>query len=169
MVLHYVLGDDDIRGIAYKCYIAGGFTAKNINTASASAYSVLRRPNVKAAIAELRAELETEFKAKMRSWAAMAVRAQELLHRAVETALDPEYPEPLRVEPSTELLMTVKETLDRALGKPKQTLEHEIGDKLDDVIKRLSGDRKPRAALPAPDTNFIGEVREGEMIPRGDE
>ncbi len=163
-VLHYVLGDEGVRGVAYKSYIAAGYEAANNNVASAASYQLLRDASVIKAIEEVRTELEREFKNRMRSWPELAVKAQVALDRAVSTIVDPNF-EP-KCHLSANQLIAIREILDRALGRPKQTVEHEVGEKLDDLIKKLATGTAPAPQLPPGDPHYIGEARVIEHTPR---
>ena len=148
-VLHYVLGDDDVRGVAYKCWFAAGFTAKNKDSASVSACALMKDPLVKKAMVELHEEMEKEFKARMKSWVGMAIKAQTVLERYVDTMLNPAAMSASgqAVMLSSNQLVGLGMILDRALGKPVVREEKEIGERLSDAIKRLASNKKP-AALP---------------------
>lgn len=139
-VLKYVLGEDGVRGIAYKAYMAAGYTAKNNNTASSAAYQLLRDPLVLAAIEELQKERDRQAKMQMRSWVTLATKAQKKL----EDYLDG------KILLSANAITVIKEVLDRALGRPTQTVEHEVGSRLDSLIKELaSRKRLPPPSLPS--------------------
>ena len=56
-VLQYVLGDDSVRGVLYKAYLAAGFDSKDQNSASAGASALMRDTRIRNAISELRSEL----------------------------------------------------------------------------------------------------------------
>ena len=162
-VLHYVLGEDKIRGNAKASYMAAGFTCKNEDVAAASGPELLRDHKVRQAILDIREELEKEFRAKMKSWAAIAVDAQELLERAILTAKDGAKMEAMGMATrlSTNQLHAIEMVLNRALGKPKAIVEREIGKNLADTIKRLASNR--RVELPAgPSGQCVGVVNAGD-------
>lgn len=188
-VLHYVLGEVGVRGTAYKAYFAAGYEASSKQVASAGAYQLLQDPQIKAAIEEVQKEVEKEAKARIRSFAVMAVNAAEVLDAAVQTMAEPELTEEeVAIEKATgaevpktgflrdgrrrtyltsEQLSVLKEVFDRALGRPKQTSELEIGERLDDTIRRLSDQANEKLPPPKPALQSIGDVgEEGEFIPR---
>lgn len=185
-VLQYVLGDEGVRGVIYKSYLAAGYEAKNVNTAGAAGYQLLQDNLVKKAIEELRAEIERTAKGRMRSWVDMAVKVQTVMERAVDTALEP-VPTPEEQEImkltgesipragrlrdgrprtfiTTNEIALFREILDRALGRPKQPHTHDIGDRLDTLIKRLSSQDSPAALAAGSDPNFLGVVEDGELV-----
>lgn len=160
-VLHYLLGTDDVRGVVYKSYFAAGFGAKDKDSASAGGAALMRHPNVVKAMDEIRKELEREAKARMKSWVVMAGKAQDLLERAVNTALlapmrermTPQEEADFKLQAtylSANQIAVVREVLDRALGRPSQPHTHDVGEKLDSIIARLAAGRANPAALPPP-------------------
>lgn len=147
-VLTYTLGEDGIRGVLYKSYMAAGFESKDQFSASAGASALMRERKIREAIADIRNELEKEALGKMKSWASMALKAQDLLDKALDTALNPKVAEATNsaVYLDSERITVIKEVLDRALGKPTQKVEKEIGERLADIIKRVAAG-KPRLSL----------------------
>lgn len=142
-VLNYVLGDDGIRGILYKSYRAAGYGSSNDNTASAAANALLKNPHIQAAIKDLRHEVEREALLRMKSWAQIAQKAQTLLERAIDTAMSPEIAKATNSEThlTPNQLYAIKEVLDRALGRPTRKVEHEVGETLADIIKKIASRR----------------------------
>lgn len=158
-VLHYVLGDEGVRGVIYKAYMAAGFTAANVNVAGSAGHQLLQDPLVKLAIDEVRQAIELGARARMKSWAEMALRAQDALDAVITTIVTPELTDDERkiqevagLNPpkmgylpdgrprmyiGTTGLAAIKEVLDRALGRPTQPHVHELGDRLDNLIKKL--------------------------------
>lgn len=133
-VINYLAGPDGIRGIAYQSYYAAGYNPSNLNSASAAVSQLLRSPKVEAAIAEVQTNLENQARGRLKSWQVLAVKAQTLVERALDREI---YLEPGDVA-------AISMTLDRALGKPTQPIEHEVGNKLDKLIRDLAS----RPSLP---------------------
>lgn len=165
-VIQYVLGDDGIRGVAYKAYIAAGYTASTIQVAATASYALIRHPKVSAAIAALQAEIERTARMRMKSWAEGAVKAQEALFMAIETVTNPDAPR--KVFLSANQIAVIREVLDRALGRPKQKHEMGLGEGLEDAIKRLADATSAATApkqLEAGDPHFLGSVESAEVVP----
>jgi hypothetical protein len=97
----------------------------------------------------------------MKSWAKMAIDAQELLDRAIYTAKNPTIAqaEGRAVWLSTNQLKAVEMVLNRALGKPKIIREQEIGENLADAIKRIAASRRQMAL---PSGECIAEIPSGD-------
>jgi phage terminase small subunit len=182
-VLHYVLGEDGVRGVAYKAYFAAGFEAKDNNVAGAAAYQLMNDSTVKLAIDELRAEIEKEARAKLKPWTNMALKAQELLELHILTEATPRLTEeekkihevagiPVpkdgylpdgrpRVFLGTESIAVCKEVIDRAYGRANQPHTHDLGPKLEDMLKSLAHrDRNPQL----PPGQNVGDL-EAHVIP----
>lgn len=135
-VLQYIAGPPEVRGIAYKAYLAAGYNAANKNTASAAVYQVLQDEGVKLAIVEVRKAMDEHFKGQLFSWTEMAVKWQQLIIGYQETLAGLRKDNPILL--SANAVATMKEVFDRALGKPTQPHEHEIGTRLDALIKELA-------------------------------
>ena len=123
----YVAGPDDLRGRQARCYRVAYPACSNDNSAGASASTLLRRPNVRAYMAELREAAGAECTARLRSWMELAPDAQETLRAAAagELVFDQEDPK-LRPELLRSAVKSAIEILDRALGTTKQMHEHKI-------------------------------------------
>lgn len=142
-VTQLLLGDDDTRGVQYKAYLKGGYKAKNINTAYVAASMLMTSPKIKAAIAEVQATIDQEAVLALRNWKTLAVKAQSLLDDALDG----------RIQLTTNRLQSILAVLDRALGKPVQRTEKEVGQRLDQLIRDLAaGDNNGRPA------EIIGEA-----------
>lgn len=139
-VFHYVMGEDGVRGVKYKAYLAAGYNAKDNNVASAAAYQLLQDPTVKDAVEELRKEIDKAAAGQMKSWVVLAKKAQILLEGYMDTLLGSP-PATGAVLLSSNALAAIKEVLDRGIGKPVQPVENDIGPRLDSLIKELAGQR----------------------------
>lgn len=123
----YVAGPDDLRGRQARCYRVAYPACSNDNSAGASASTLLRRPNVRAYMAELREAAGAECAARLRNWMELAPEAQETLRAAAGGRLRfmdadaRERPELLR-----SAVRAASEILDRALGTTKQMHEHRV-------------------------------------------
>ena len=134
-VWNYVCGDTDIRGVASRAYIAAGYTASTLGSAYAASSVLLRHPNVRAAMEEVRGIVEEQAKAQMQPWLVLAVEAQQILaaHLRSETIL---------TETRQKTLFHI---LDRALGRPAQPVEQEIGERFDALIRELTQEEPDQA------------------------
>ncbi len=124
----YIAGPDDLRGNGTRCYQVAYPTAHSKQAACESASRLLRRPQVRAYIAQLREIAAAECTARLRNWMELAPEAQETL-RAV-TAGELRFDKASeRVEPEL-IRSAVKgaiEILDRALGTVKQMHDLRVG------------------------------------------
>ena len=150
-VFHYVRGAPGIRGVAYKAYIAAGYTVKNNNVASAAAYQLLHDPTVEAAITEVQKDIDVQAKAQLKSWMVLAVKGQTLLEAYLDT-LGGKPPESGPVLLGPNALQAIKDVLDRALGRPTQKVEKEIGERMDALIRELAAKRRSPYVRPTVDT-----------------
>jgi phage terminase small subunit len=128
-VWYYVTGPDEIRGIAYKAYCAAGYQPTTKDSAYAASSMLLRHPNIRAAIEEARSHIEAEAKVRMQPWLVAAVHAQKLLVDHMQG----------RIVLTESRQKTIFHVLDRALGKPAQPIEQEVGERLEGLIRELSG------------------------------
>ncbi len=123
----YIAGPDDLRGNGTRCYQVAYPTAHSKQAACESASRLLRRPQVRARIAQLRELVAAECTARLRSWMELAPDAQETLRKAAGGELRfldadvRERPELLR-----SAVRSATEILDRALGTTKQMHEHRV-------------------------------------------
>ena len=146
-VFQYVLGKDGVRGVKYKSYLEAGYNAKDNNVASAAAYQLLQDPTVLEAVEELKKEIDRVALAKMVSWTEVAKKAQDLMIAYIDTlAGRPPTTGPVLL--SANAIAIIKEALDRGVGKPVQPVEHDIGTRLDSLIKELAGQRPSRYTRP---------------------
>lgn len=122
----YIAGPDDLRGNGTRCYQVAYPTAHSKRAACESASRLLRRPQVRAYIAQLREMVAAECTAKLRNWMELAPDAQETLRKAGAGLL--RFPEAGRVEPELirSAVRAASEILDRALGTTKQMHEHRV-------------------------------------------
>lgn len=152
-VIAYVLGADDIRGVAYKSYLAAGYTARNNNVASAASYQVLQDPLVKEAILELNHAIDLQAKSRLKSWSVLAEKAQTLLDKYLDTLSGTPPPSGPTLL-SANAITVIKEVLDRGVGKVAQPVEHDIGSRLDTLIKQLASKRSTTQLKP-PTTDAV--------------
>lgn len=145
-VIQYVCGPDGVRGIKYKAYLAAGYNAKDNNVASAAAYQLLQDPLVQAAVEEARKEFDRVTLAKMVPWSEVARKAQKLIIDYIDT-LSGHPPNGNPVLLSANAVAICKEALDRGVGRPVQPVEHDIGSRLDNLIKQLSGQRRTEPSV----------------------
>lgn len=162
-VLQYVFGPLGIKGVAYKAYIAAGYMAKNNNVASAAAYQVLHDPTVESAIAEVRKEADRKYEMQLGSWMGLAVKARDLLEAHLETM------QGLRqgdraLYLGTAGLQTIKEVLDRAIGRPTQKVEKDIGTRMDQLIRDLAAKRQPPGHRFVPPGHGLPPVRKPDIL-----
>ena len=122
----YIAGPDDLRGNGTRCYQVAYPTAHSKQAACESASRLLRRPQVRARIAQLREIAAAECTARLRNWMELAPDAQETLRKAAGGEL--RFPEAGRVEPELlrSAVRSATEILDRALGTTKQMHEHRV-------------------------------------------
>ncbi len=122
----YVAGPDDLRGNATRCYQVAYPTAHSKRAACESASRLLRRPQVRAYMGQLREIAAAESIAKLRNWMELAPDAQETLRKAGAGEL--RFPEAGRVEPELirSAVRAATEILDRALGTTKHMHEHKL-------------------------------------------
>lgn len=146
-VLQYVFGPPGVKGVAYKAYIAAGYKAKDNNVASAAAYQVLHDPTVESAIAEVRKEADRRWEMQLGSWMGLAVKARDLLEAHLETLQGLRTGDRV-VYLGAAGLQTIKEVLDRAIGRPTQKVEKDIGTRMDQLIRDLASKRRSPYARP---------------------
>ena len=120
--------DDDIRGIAYKCYCAAGYVCKNNNVAMVSSSYLRQNVKVVAAIKELRDEIVREANDRLRPWRVLAVPAQKKIEDAIVLG-----------KPLTGTMLAACDLVfDRAFGVPAKTLIHEGSVNIDMALKALA-------------------------------
>ncbi len=129
-VWFYVAGEDGVRGVAYRAYMAAGYTASTRESAYAASSVLLKHPNVRAAMDEVRSGVEEEAKVRMQSWVVLAVRAQHIIQKHMDG-------EEILTESRQKTCFHI---LDRAFGRPAQPIEQEIGERFDALIRELSGE-----------------------------
>jgi hypothetical protein len=123
----YIAGPDDLRGNGTRCYQVAYPTAHSKQAACESASRLLRRPQVRARIAQLREIAAAECTARLRNWMELAPDAQETLRAAAAGELVFDQADPkLRPELLRSAVRSATEILDRALGTTKQMHEHKI-------------------------------------------
>ncbi len=123
----YIAGPDDLRGNGTRCYQVSYPTANSKQAACESASRLLRRPQVRAYIAQLREMAAAECTARLRSWMELAPDAQETLRAAaVGELVFPEADPKLAPELLRSAVRAASEILDRALGTVKQMHEHRV-------------------------------------------
>ncbi len=118
----------------------------NYNTASIECGIILKLPRVRSYLRELHQRMMDGLPDQLSPWLPLAVKAQRLLGNH----LDGVY----RLT-GTDLLV-IREVLDRAVGKPKETLEHDIGDRISKIIIELAGQRPSRYVRPEPRELLVG-------------
>ena len=109
-----------------RCYQVAYPTAHSKRAACESASRLLRRPQVRARIAQLREIAAAECTARLRNWMELAPEAPETLRSATAGRL--RFPEAGRVEPELirSAVKSAIEILDRALGTTKHMHEHKL-------------------------------------------
>ncbi len=123
----YITGPDDLRGNGTRCYQVAYPTAHSKRAACESASRLLRRPQVRARIAQLREIAAAECTARLRNWMELAPEAQETLRAAAAGELVfPKADAKLRPELLRSAVKAAIEVLDRALGTTKQMHEHKV-------------------------------------------
>ncbi len=123
----YIAGPDDLRGNGTRCYQVAYPTAHSKQAACESASRLLRRPQVRARIAQLREIAAAECTARLRNWMELAPDAQETLRAAAAGDLVFDQADPkLRPELIRSAVKSAIEILDRALGTTKQMHEHKV-------------------------------------------
>ena len=123
----YVAGPDDLRGRQARCYRVAYPACSNDNSAGASASTLLRRPNVRAYMAELREAAGAECTARLRNWMELAPEAQQCLRDAITGRLAfPEADPKVEPEKIRTAVRAAIEVLDRALGTTKQMHDHRV-------------------------------------------
>ena len=133
----YIAGPDDLCGNGTRCYLVAYPTAHSKKAACESASRLLRRPQVRARIAQLREMAAAECTARLRNWMELAPDAQETLRAVTAGELRFLEADP-KVEPEL-IRSAVKgaiEILDRALGTTKQMHEHKLQG---GIVVRVAG------------------------------
>ncbi len=132
----YIAGPDDLRGNGTRCYQVAYPTAHSKQAACESASRLLRRPQVRARIAQLREIAAAECTARLRNWMELAPDAQETLRKAAAGTLA--FDVDVKVEPEKirSAVRAATEILDRALGTTKQMHEHRVGG---GIVVRVAG------------------------------
>ncbi len=112
----------------------------NYNRAAVEASLMLRDVKVREYLVELRRRAMEGLAEALKPWMPLAVKAQ----RKLENHLD-------GVERLTGTdLAVIREILDRACGRAKETLEFDSGDRITKLIMELAGQRPSRYVRPEP-------------------
>jgi len=122
----YIAGPDDLRGNGTRCYQVAYPTAHSKQAACESASRLLRRPQVRARIAQLREIAAAECTARLRNWMELAPDAQDTLRKAAAGRLRFEASDRVEPELVRSAVRASSEILDRALGTTKQMHEHKV-------------------------------------------
>ena len=123
----YIAGPDDLCGNGTRCYLVAYPTAHSKKAACESASRLLRRPQVRAYIAQLREIAAAECTARLRNWMELAPEAQETLRKAQDGRLRFDASDKVEPELIRSAIKSAIEILDRALGTVKQMHEHKVG------------------------------------------
>jgi hypothetical protein len=114
-----------------------GFSYDN---ASVAASDLLKQPRVQRFLRQLRQQAMEGLAETLKPWMPLAVKAQ----RRLENHLD-------GIERLTGTdLAVIREILDRACGKAKETLELDPGDQMSKLIMELAAQRPSRYVRPGP-------------------
>jgi hypothetical protein len=113
-VIAYVAGPDEMRGNGTRAYLHAYPEQTNERNAGSSASRLLKRDSIRARIREIRDEAEEDARARLRSWLAMAPKAQEVLDQAMRGELEGSD------EQIRSAVKAAQEVLNRALGDIRQ-------------------------------------------------
>lgn len=114
----------------------------NYNTAGVAGPALLKESRIEKYLSWLRRRAiegsEEKLVEELRNWIPVAVKAKRRLEAHIEgtarmTGTD---------------LAVIREVLDRALGRSKETVEHDIGNRLDTLIKELTKQNPSRFERP---------------------
>lgn len=155
-------------------YIQAGYSPSTKEAAAVGAYQLKKREDVAAAIKEVTDEVEAHFRARIGTFVEEAVIAKDLLKNYLLTlsGTPPLDSNGNRVPVliGANGLAAIREVLDRAIGRPVQRVEKDVGERVDSLIRDLANKRKalPQGAASANDSmgdgnadlGILGEVLE---------
>jgi len=114
--------------------------AFSYDSASVAASELLKQPRVQRFLQQLHQKAMEGLAETLKPWLPLAVKAQ----RKLENHLD-------GIERLTGTdLAVIREILDRACGRAKETLELDSGDRITKIIMELAGQRPSRYTRPEP-------------------
>lgn len=138
--------------IGTRSYMAASPSA-NYNTASVEASRFLRIPRVQNYLRELHRRALDAFSAEYVEWKELIPLAQQVIRAHAEGRLK-----------NTLALVAADKILDRAIGKPKQPLETDIGMRMDQLIRDLAAKRQPPGHRFVPPGHGLPPVRKPDVL-----
>lgn len=114
----------------------------NYNTAGVAGPALLKEPRIENYLTKLRRRAiegsNTDLVAELKNWVPVAVKGKRLLEAHIEGT---------RRLTGTDLAV-IREVLDRAIGRAKETVEHDVGSQMSELIKKLARQRPNRYVRP---------------------
>lgn len=117
----YYAGPDHIRGNATAAY-AEAYDREKDHTAAVEGSRLLKRPDVRARMEEIKDEAAEEARARARTWWELYPKAQQTLLRAAEG----DWPDDMEDQDKRSAVEAAKEIVNRCEGTPQQVHEHKL-------------------------------------------
>lgn len=127
----YYAGPDELRGNGTRCYLEA-YETNNEQTAATEASRLLKRPKVRARIAELRSQAAEAAKNRARDWWELYPKAQRTLEKAAAGDL------PGDDQDKRSAVEAAKEIVARCLGSVKIQHEHSLSGQA--IVAHVAGE-----------------------------